>query len=110
VECFFLAGWAYAVDNRLEARLIDVRCMLQALILRSHSNLKDMNEFGNKPKNADLSKIGLGNVGDAYWNLEPAELVEHIPSSTAKAYSPTAVHWPWRPVSSLDAAPRTSSA
>ncbi len=36
-----------------------------------------MNEFGNKPKNADLSKIGLGKVGDAYWNLEPAELVEH---------------------------------
>jgi len=38
---------------------------------------KDMNEFGRKPKNADLSKIGLGRVGDAYWNLEPAELVEH---------------------------------
>lgn len=36
-----------------------------------------MNEFGHKPKNADLSKIGLGHVGDAYWNLEPAELVEH---------------------------------
>lgn len=36
-----------------------------------------MNEFGRKPKNADLSKIGLGRVGDAYWNLEPAELVEH---------------------------------
>jgi len=36
-----------------------------------------MNEFGNKPKNADLSKIGLGRVSDAYWNLEPAELVEH---------------------------------
>jgi len=36
-----------------------------------------MNEFGHKPKNADLSKIGLGNLGDIYWNLEPAELVEH---------------------------------
>ncbi|HEX2617185.1 MAG TPA: phosphoenolpyruvate carboxykinase (ATP), partial [Flavobacteriales bacterium] len=36
-----------------------------------------MNEFGSKPKNADLGKIGLRNVGDAYWNLEPAELVEH---------------------------------
>ncbi|MBL7950472.1 MAG: phosphoenolpyruvate carboxykinase (ATP) [Flavobacteriales bacterium] len=35
-----------------------------------------MNEFGHKPKNADLSKIGLGKVGDAHWNLEPAELVE----------------------------------
>ncbi|MBL8001494.1 MAG: phosphoenolpyruvate carboxykinase (ATP) [Flavobacteriales bacterium] len=35
-----------------------------------------MNEFGNKPKNADLATIGLGRVGDAYWNLEPAELIE----------------------------------
>lgn len=37
-----------------------------------------MNDFGNKPKNADLSKLGLGRVGDVYWNLEPAELVEHV--------------------------------
>ncbi|MEO8734538.1 MAG: phosphoenolpyruvate carboxykinase (ATP) [Flavobacteriales bacterium] len=36
-----------------------------------------MNEFGTKPKNADLSKVGLGNLGDIFWNLEPAELVEH---------------------------------
>ncbi|HMN04095.1 MAG TPA: phosphoenolpyruvate carboxykinase (ATP) [Flavobacteriales bacterium] len=36
-----------------------------------------MNEFGLKPKHADLSKIGLGNMGDVFWNLEPAELVEH---------------------------------
>ncbi|MBL8010345.1 MAG: phosphoenolpyruvate carboxykinase (ATP) [Flavobacteriales bacterium] len=36
-----------------------------------------MNEFGKRPKNADLSSIGLGLVGDAYWNLEPAELIEH---------------------------------
>ncbi|MBS1581860.1 MAG: phosphoenolpyruvate carboxykinase (ATP) [Bacteroidetes bacterium] len=36
-----------------------------------------MNEFGTKPKNADLAQIGLGKVGDAYWNLEPAELIEH---------------------------------
>lgn len=36
-----------------------------------------MNEFGLKPKHADLSKIGLSNLGDVYWNLEPAELVEH---------------------------------
>ncbi len=35
-----------------------------------------MNEFGNKPNNADLATIGLGKVGDAYWNLEPAELIE----------------------------------
>jgi phosphoenolpyruvate carboxykinase (ATP) len=36
-----------------------------------------MNEFGLKPKNADLSQVGLGNLGDIFWNLEPAELVEH---------------------------------
>jgi phosphoenolpyruvate carboxykinase (ATP) len=36
-----------------------------------------MNEFGLKPKTADLSKIGLRHLGDAFWNLEPAELVEH---------------------------------
>ena len=36
-----------------------------------------MNELGRKPKNADLSRVGLSNLGDAYWNLEPAELVEH---------------------------------
>ena len=36
-----------------------------------------MNEFGTKPKTADLSKVGLNNMGDIYWNLEPAELVEH---------------------------------
>jgi phosphoenolpyruvate carboxykinase (ATP) len=35
-----------------------------------------MIEFGIKPKNADLSKIGLGNVETVYWNLSPAELVE----------------------------------
>ena len=37
-----------------------------------------MNDFGNKPNNADLSKLGLNRVGDIYWNLEPAELVEHV--------------------------------
>ncbi|MBP6392100.1 MAG: phosphoenolpyruvate carboxykinase (ATP), partial [Flavobacteriales bacterium] len=37
-----------------------------------------MNEFGKRPKNANLSTIGLDRVGDAYWNLEPAELVEHV--------------------------------
>jgi phosphoenolpyruvate carboxykinase (ATP) len=36
------------------------------------------NEFGNRPEGADLSSIGLGRVGDVYWNLEPAELVEHV--------------------------------
>ena len=36
-----------------------------------------MNEFGTKPKNADLKKIGLSNAGDIYWNLEPSELGEH---------------------------------
>jgi phosphoenolpyruvate carboxykinase (ATP) len=36
-----------------------------------------MNEFGHKPKYANLAAIGLHRVGVAYWNLEPAELVEH---------------------------------
>lgn len=36
-----------------------------------------MNDFGLRPKHADLSRIGLSNLGDIYWNLEPAELVEH---------------------------------
>jgi phosphoenolpyruvate carboxykinase (ATP) len=36
-----------------------------------------MNEFGNKPQGADLGAIGLGRLGDIYWNLEPAELIEH---------------------------------
>ncbi len=35
-----------------------------------------MNEFGRKPKNASVADLGLGNVRAAYWNLEPAELVE----------------------------------
>ena len=37
-----------------------------------------MNDFGTKPKNADLKKLGLGRLGDIYWNLDPAELVEHV--------------------------------
>ncbi len=36
-----------------------------------------MNDLGLKPTQADLAKIGLANTGDVYWNLEPAELVEH---------------------------------
>lgn len=35
-----------------------------------------MNEVGLKPKNFELSELGLGNVNVAYWNLHPAELVE----------------------------------
>lgn len=35
-----------------------------------------MNEFGRKPKNASMADMGLGNVRTAYWNLDPAELVE----------------------------------
>ncbi|MCA6364074.1 MAG: phosphoenolpyruvate carboxykinase (ATP) [Bacteroidetes bacterium] len=35
-----------------------------------------MNEFGFKAKTASLAHIGLSNVGAAYWNLTPAELVE----------------------------------
>lgn len=36
-----------------------------------------MNEFGKKANNADLGKIGLGNVDTVFWNLTPAELTEH---------------------------------
>lgn len=37
-----------------------------------------MNEFGRKSKNASLADFGLNNVSNAYWNLEPAELVEDV--------------------------------
>ena len=35
-----------------------------------------MNEFGIRPKTANLEELGLGNVANAFWNLSPAELVE----------------------------------
>ena len=35
-----------------------------------------INEFGLKAKDATIVDLGLKNVGDAYWNLSPAELVE----------------------------------
>lgn len=36
-----------------------------------------MNEFGKKGKNADLNEsLGLNNLGNVFWNLSPAELVE----------------------------------
>jgi len=35
-----------------------------------------MNEYGKKAENASISALGLGNVSNAYWNLEPAELIE----------------------------------
>ncbi len=35
-----------------------------------------MNEFGLKNPNASVADLGLKNVGTAYWNLSPAELVE----------------------------------
>ncbi len=37
----------------------------------------DMNEFGKKGQNADLkATIGLENLGNVYWNLSAADLVE----------------------------------
>lgn len=37
-----------------------------------------MNVFGKKGNNANLDQsIGLTNLGDQFWNLTPAELVEH---------------------------------
>ncbi len=35
-----------------------------------------MNEFGKKAKDASLSKIGLNNLENVFWNLNPSELVE----------------------------------
>lgn len=35
-----------------------------------------MNEFGRKPKNSSIADLGLSGVRNAYWNLNPAELVE----------------------------------
>jgi phosphoenolpyruvate carboxykinase (ATP) len=35
-----------------------------------------MNEYGRKAENASISTLGLGNVAAAYWNLEPAQLIE----------------------------------
>jgi len=36
-----------------------------------------MNEFGKRGSNTNLkSDIGLGNLGNVFWNMSPAELVE----------------------------------
>ena len=35
-----------------------------------------MNDFGLKAESASLESLGLNGVSAAYWNLEPAELVE----------------------------------
>ncbi len=35
-----------------------------------------MNEYGLKSKSASLNELGLKHLGNAYWNLTPAELVE----------------------------------
>ena len=35
-----------------------------------------MNEYGRKAENASISTLGLSNVAAAYWNLEPAQLIE----------------------------------
>ena len=43
-----------------------------------------MQEIGIKNPNANLSKIGLNHTATAYWNLTPAELVEH---SVSNGYS-----------------------
>jgi phosphoenolpyruvate carboxykinase (ATP) len=37
-----------------------------------------MNTYGKKAKDASLKSIGLNYVGDTFWNLTPAELVEDI--------------------------------
>ena len=35
-----------------------------------------MNEYGRKAENASISTLGLSNVAAAFWNLEPAQLIE----------------------------------
>ena len=35
-----------------------------------------MHEYGIKSKDATVASLGLDNVDVAYWNLNPAELVE----------------------------------
>ena len=35
-----------------------------------------MDEYGRKAPKASISALGLGNVSAAYWNLDPAQLVE----------------------------------
>jgi phosphoenolpyruvate carboxykinase (ATP) len=35
-----------------------------------------MNNFGNKSEKSSLDAIGIKNVGNAFWNLSPSELVE----------------------------------
>jgi len=35
-----------------------------------------MNEYGRKAEKASISTLGLANVEAAYWNLDPAQLVE----------------------------------
>lgn len=35
-----------------------------------------MTEFGLKAKDASIASLGLGNVSAAFWNLEPAQLIE----------------------------------
>ena len=35
-----------------------------------------MNEFGQKPNNADLGSIGLTGVGNAYWNIDASKLAD----------------------------------
>ena len=37
-----------------------------------------MNTYGKKAENASLKSIGLNHVGDTFWNLSSAELVEDI--------------------------------
>jgi phosphoenolpyruvate carboxykinase (ATP) len=44
---------------------------------RKLKNKVRMNEFGKRGNNANLTdSIGLTNLGNVYWNLTPAELVE----------------------------------
>lgn len=44
---------------------------------KAQRKFENMNEFGKRGSNTNLkSDIGLGNLGNVYWNMSPAELVE----------------------------------
>lgn len=44
---------------------------------KQHNSQSLMSETGFKTPGANLSSIGLSGYSHAYWNLEPAELIEH---------------------------------
>ena len=48
-----------------------------------------MNNYGRKAENANLEDIGLNNLGNVFWNLSPAELVEETILNQMGVLTPT---------------------